>query len=45
MHDVALLPIAHTGHWLWVLYIPPILVVALSIAKTTYSERRKKRHD
>jgi hypothetical protein len=38
-----LLPVAHAGHWLWVLYIPPILVVVLSIAKTTYSERRKKR--
>ncbi len=40
-----LLPVAHTGHWLWVLYIPPIVFVALSIAKTTYSERRNKRDD
>ena len=23
----ALLPIAHVSHWLWVLYIPPVLIV------------------
>jgi len=40
-----LLPVAHAGHWLWVLYIPPIIVVLLSIARTTYSERRNKRGD
>jgi hypothetical protein len=38
-----LLPIAHVGHWLWALYLPPILIVLGSIARTTLSERRKKR--
>jgi hypothetical protein len=38
-----LLPIAHVGHWLWALYLPPILIVLGSIVRNTVSERRKKR--
>jgi hypothetical protein len=38
----ALLPIAHASHWLWVLYLPPVLVVLGSIVKTTLSERRRR---
>jgi hypothetical protein len=40
-----LLPIAHTGHWLWALYLPPILIVVVSIVRTAISDRRKKRND
>jgi hypothetical protein len=39
----ALVPLAHAGHWLWVLYLPPVLIVAGSLLRTTLSERRKKR--
>jgi len=39
------LPLAHVTHWLWVLYLPPVLIVLASIVKTTLSERRKKRDD
>ncbi len=39
----SLLPIAHVGHWLWALYLPPILIVLGSILRTTLAERRKKR--
>jgi hypothetical protein len=42
---MALLPVAHTGHWLWVLYVPPVLIVLVSIVKTTISERRKARQE
>jgi hypothetical protein len=38
----ALLPFAHVSHWLWVLYLPPVLVVLGSIARTMLSERRKR---
>ena len=38
----AMLPLAHVSHWLWVLYLPPILVVVGAIIKTTLSERRKR---
>lgn len=40
-----LLPVAHAGHWLWVLYLPPILIVVASIVRTALSDRRKKRND
>jgi hypothetical protein len=40
-----LVPLAHVGHWLWVLYLPPILIVLGSILRTTLSERRERRDD
>jgi hypothetical protein len=40
-----LVPLAHAAHWLWVLYVPPILIVLGSILRTTLLERRKKRDD
>jgi uncharacterized membrane protein len=40
-----LLPMAHAGHWLWVLYLPPVLIVVASIVRTAISDRRKKRND
>jgi hypothetical protein len=40
-----IVPVAHVGHWLWALYLPPILIVLGSIARMSLSERRKKRDD
>jgi cytochrome c-type biogenesis protein CcmH/NrfF len=40
-----LIPYAHAGHWLWVLYVPPVAVVVFSIVKTTISERRAMRKE
>jgi hypothetical protein len=40
-----LIPLAHAGHWLWVLYLPPILIVAGSILRTKLTERRSGRDD
>jgi hypothetical protein len=40
-----LIPLAHVGHWLWALYLPPILIVLGSILRTTLAERRKKGDD
>ncbi len=40
-----MLPLAHVGHWLWVLYVFPVLIVVFSIAKTTISEKRKAREE
>jgi hypothetical protein len=34
------LPLAHVSHWLWVLYLPPILIVAGSIVRSVLVERR-----
>jgi hypothetical protein len=38
-----LVPLAHAGHWLWVLYLPPLLIVLASLLRTTLSERRKRK--
>jgi uncharacterized membrane protein len=40
-----LLPVAHVGHYLWVLYLLPILFVVIGIVKTTLSEKRRKDSD
>ncbi|HEX7245866.1 MAG TPA: hypothetical protein VF245_09905 [Solirubrobacterales bacterium] len=40
-----LLPVAHVGHWLWVLYLPPILIVAGSIIRGKLRERRREPED
>jgi len=34
------LPLAHVAHYLWVLYVLPVLIVAASIVKTTVTQRR-----
>jgi len=39
----ALLPVAHATHWLWVLYVPPVLIVLVSIVRTTLRQRRANR--
>jgi cytochrome c-type biogenesis protein CcmH/NrfF len=39
------LPLAHVGHYLWVLYLLPILFVVIGIVKTTRSEKRRKDSD
>lgn len=41
----ALLPLAHVTHWLWVLYVPPILIVLASIIRTKLSENRAGRDE
>jgi heme exporter protein D len=38
-----ILPLAHFGHYLWLMYIPPVLIVLGSIVKTTLSQRREGR--
>jgi cytochrome c-type biogenesis protein CcmH/NrfF len=39
------LPLAHVGHYLWVLYLLPILFVVIGIVRTTLSERRARDED
>ena len=40
-----MLPVAHVGHWLWALYLPPILIVVGSIVRTKFLERREARRE
>jgi hypothetical protein len=42
MHEALLLPSAHVSHWLtWLLYLPPVLIVAGSIVWHVIKERRE----
>ena len=36
---------AHAGHYLWTLYIPPVLIVVFSIVRTVVLERREKKRE
>ena len=40
-----MLPLAHVGHYLWVLYVIPVLVVVASIVKSTLAQRRARREE
>jgi uncharacterized membrane protein len=40
-----MLPLAHLGHWLWIFYVIPILVVIAGILRSTWAEKRRKGHD
>ncbi len=35
------LPLAHLGHWLWVFYVIPVLIVVAGIVYSSLKERRK----
>jgi hypothetical protein len=38
-----MLPLGHVGHYLWALYLPPILIVVGSIVRSKARERRDNR--
>jgi len=37
------LPLAHVGHYLWVLYLLPVAIVVAGIVKSTRAQRRTRR--
>jgi hypothetical protein len=39
------LPLAHLGHYLWILYVLPVIIVIGGILKTTLAQRRENRDD
>jgi cytochrome c-type biogenesis protein CcmH/NrfF len=36
------LPLAHLGHYLWILYLLPVIFVIAGILKTTLAEKRRE---
>jgi heme exporter protein D len=40
-----MLPLAHVGHYLWALYVIPILIVVAAIVRNTVAQRRAERRD
>lgn len=37
--------LAHLGHYTWVFFIPPVLIVLGSIVHTTLQQRRRAREE
>ena len=35
--------LAHVAHYTWVLYVPPVLIVLVSIVRSVIAERRSER--
>ena len=40
-----LLPIAHLGHWLWVFYVIPVLIVVGGIFYSSRAEKQREREE
>jgi hypothetical protein len=40
-----MLPLAHVGHYLWILYVVPVIIVVAGILKTALAQRREERND
>ena len=48
MHALAhlqALPLAHIGHYLWTLYVIPILIVVVAIVRSAMAQRRAREED
>lgn len=39
------LPLAHVGHWLWVFYVMPVLIVIAGIIRSTRAEKKREREE
>ncbi len=39
------LPMAHIGHWLWVFYVLPVLIVIGGIIRSTRVDKRREREE
>ena len=41
----ALVPVAHIGHWLWVFYVLPVIIVIAGIVWSTRAANRREREE
>jgi len=39
------LPLAHLGHWLWIFYVIPVLIVVAGILFSARNAKRRERRD
>jgi hypothetical protein len=37
------LPLAHLGHWLWVFYLLPVLIVVFGVVRSSWMAKRSGR--
>lgn len=40
-----LVPVAHVGHWLWVFYVLPVIIVIAGIFVSTRAANRREREE
>lgn len=40
-----LVPVAHIGHWLWVFYVLPVIIVIAGIFWSTRAANRREREE
>ena len=40
-----MLPLAHVGHYLWILYLIPVIIVIAGIVRTKLSQKRGDEED
>jgi uncharacterized membrane protein len=45
MPVAVLIPSAHLGHWAWVFYVIPLLIVIAGIIRSTYREKKREREE
>lgn len=43
MPAAVLIPSAHLGHWLWIFYVIPVLIVIAGIIRSTRAEKKRER--
>ncbi len=43
MGALTALPLGHIGHWLWVFYVMPALIVIGGIIRSTRAEKKRER--
>jgi hypothetical protein len=39
------LPLAHLGHFLWIFYVLPVIIVIAGILRSTIAEKRREREE
>ncbi len=37
------LPLAHLGHFLWIFYLLPVLIVVAGILRSSWAQKRRER--
>jgi hypothetical protein len=45
MTAAVVIPSAHLGHWLWVFYVIPLLIVIGGIIRSTRAEKKREREE
>ena len=45
MLGAVVVPSAHLGHWLWVFYVIPVLIVIAGIVRSTLAEKKREREE